>query len=161
LINRLVIYQLLQNMTRRLATERVSTMPSLVKRTLFDEDPTPAIMQDKKEPPAVQKPFTKTYRIYGDAGRRDAIIALLKQQHRGEPFLQPFMDHLLKIDVFKLDPYKKMEFDLSQFGIKFTFLTSFEGEDEMSYPISDLSHDPDWRLKRARTWSEWLTDKKI
>jgi hypothetical protein len=120
------------------------------------EDPpvSPIFKNDKK---VAQKAFSKTYRLFGTKGRRDAIIAIIKQQHSSEPFVAPFVDHLNKIGKEKLDPYSKMVFDLSQFNIQLTFLTSQAEVSEMSYPISDLSLDPDPSLERPRTFLEWLT----
>jgi hypothetical protein len=110
-----------------------------------------------QEKPTLQKPFSKTYNLYGDRNRRDAIIALIQQQHRGDPFVVPFVSHLQKIGKEKLDPYKKMEFTLHEFGVTLIFLTSYEEESEMAYPIADLTSEPDFRLKRPRTLFEWLS----
>lgn len=116
-------------------------------------------MKSKPASPAVQKAFSKTYNLYGIEKRRDAIIALIQQQHRGEPFVAPFVAHLQKIGAEKLDPYSKMEFHLQQFGIQLTFLTSSRDEGEMNYPIADLIDEPDFRLKREKTFFEWLTGR--
>ena len=120
----------------------------------------PTMLKAPENPkPVLQKPFSKTYNLYGFENRRDAIIALLRQQHRGEPFLDPFIGHLQKIGEDKLDPYKKMEFSLHEYGIVLTFLTSYHEESEMAYPITDLTSDPDFRLARKKTFFEWLTGK--
>ena len=117
-------------------------------------------MATRPEAPAVQKSFSKSYNLYGSKNRRDAIIALIQQQHRGEPFVAPFVAHLHQIGKPKLDSYKKMEFHLYEYGIHLTFLTSHETEDEMEYPISDLTDEPDFRLKREATLFEWLSGRK-
>ena len=103
------------------------------------EDPPIEAISFKNEKKVVQKAFRKTYRLFGTKGRRDAIIAIIRQQHGSDPFVAPFVDHLNKIGKDKLDPYSKMEFDLSQFNIQLTFLTSQAEVSEMSYPIPDLS----------------------
>ena len=121
------------------------------------EDPPIEAISFKNEKKVVQKAFRKTYRLFGTKGRRDAIIAIIRQQHGSDPFVAPFVDHLNKIGKDKLDPYSKMEFDLSQFNIQLTFLTSQAEVSEMSYPIPDLSMDPDPSLERPRTFLEWLT----
>ena len=113
-------------------------------------------IKTKPASPVVQKSFTKTYNLFGSEKRRDAIIALIQQQHRGDPFVVPFVAHLLQIGVDKLDSYSKMEFHLQQFGIHLTFLTSSRDESEMNYPIADLTDEPDFRLKREKTFFEWL-----
>jgi hypothetical protein len=112
-----------------------------------------------KEP--IQKSFTKTYKLYGEDRRRDAIIALIQQQHRGELFVAPFVTHLKMIDPYKMDEYSKLEFKLLEFGIELTFLTSNPDESELFYPIPDLTMDPDPRLKRMRTFMEWISGTKI
>jgi len=113
-------------------------------------------MKAKSASPVVQKPFTKSYNLFGSEKRRDAIVALIQQQHRGEPFVVPFVAHLKQIGTDKLDAYSKMEFHLQEFGIHLTFLTSSRDENEMNYPIADLTDEPDFRLKRERTFFEWL-----
>lgn len=120
------------------------------------EEPPVEAVTFKNEKKVAQKAFSKTYRLFGTKGRRDAIIAIIKQQHSSEPFVAPFVDHLNKIGKEKLDSYSKMVFDLSQFNIQLTFLTSQAEVSEMSYPISDLSLDPDPSLERPRTFLEWL-----
>ena len=112
-----------------------------------------------QEKPVLQKPFSKTYNLYGDKNRRDAIVALIQHQHRGEPFVVPFVAHLQQIGKEKLDSYKKMEFTLHEFGITLTFLTSHSDDSEMAYPIADLTSEPDFRLKRQRTFMEWLSGR--
>lgn len=116
----------------------------------------PVIMREKPAGPTVQKAFSKTYNLYGSEKRRDAIVALIQQQHRGELFVAPFVAHLQKIGAEKLDPYSKMEFQLQEFGIHLTFLTSYREESEMNYPIANLNDEPDFRLKREKTFFEWL-----
>lgn len=108
----------------------------------------------------LQKSFTKTYRVFGEDKRRDAIIALIQHQHRGEPFVAPFVAHLMKIGPYKMDVYSKIEIQLLEYGIQLTFLTSTTEEFEMDYPIPDLTREPDPRLKRDRTFMEWLRGVK-
>jgi hypothetical protein len=108
----------------------------------------------------LQKSFTKTYRVFGEDRRRDAIIALIQHQHRGEPFVAPFVAHLMKIGPYKMDVYSKIEIQLLEYGIHLTFMTSTTEESEMDYPIPDLTREPDPRLKRDRTFMEWLKGVK-
>jgi hypothetical protein len=137
-------------------------MSSLTKRAVQQKGQGQEVetMRDRQKAPAVQQPFTKTYRLFGTEKRRDAIIALIQQQHRGEPFVAPFVEHLKKIGKDKLDPYSKMEFTLGEYNIRLTFLTSTFEVSEMAYPIADLANEPDHRLRRNRTFLEWLTGPK-
>ena len=113
------------------------------------------VSQEKKDD-IKQKAFTQTYNLFGFAGHRDNIIALLNQRHRGEPFLAPFTAHLKKIGAEKLDDYSKMEFHLTEYNIHLTFKTSRLEEAEMSYPIADLTSEPDFRLKAPKSWFQRL-----
>jgi hypothetical protein len=132
----------------------------MLRQKKVKEDPPVVALAFKNEKKVAQKAFSKTYRLFGTKGRRDAIIATIRNQHGSEPFVAPFIDHLNKIGREKLDPYSKMVFDLSQFNIQLTFLTSQLEVSEMSYPIPDLSMDPDPSLERPRTFLEWLTGPK-
>jgi hypothetical protein len=149
-----------ENMMRPRSQPGSSTMSKLTKKTPNEATttPTPFIV---KEPTTFQKSFTKTYKLFGEEKRRDAIIALIQHQHRSEPFVVPFVAHLMNIDPYKLDGYGKLEFKLLEFGIELTFLTWGPDESEMSYPIANLSDEPDHRLKRSRTFMEWIRGTKI
>jgi hypothetical protein len=135
-------------------------MSKLTKKTPKEFNTTPALFI-VNEPATVQKSFAKTYKLFGEEKRRDAIIALIQHQHRSEPFVVPFVTHLLNIDPYKLDNYGKLEFKLLEYGIDLTFLTWGPDESEMSYPIANLSDEPDHRLKRSRTFMEWMRGTKI
>lgn len=111
---------------------------------------------NEKREEVKQKAFTQTYNLFGLHGHRDNIIALLNQRHRGEPFLEPFTAHLKKIGADKLDNYSKMEFHLTGYNIHLTFKTIHSEEAEMSYPIADLSAEPDFRLKAQKSWFQRL-----
>ena len=136
------------------------TMSKLTKRTPKDAETTAAPYM-VKEPVTVQKSFTKTYKLFGEERRRDAIIALIQHQHRSEPFVVPFVAHLMNIDPYKLDNYGKLEFKLLEYGIELTFLTWGPDDSEMSYPIANLTDEPDHRIKRSRTFMEWIRGTKI
>jgi hypothetical protein len=114
------------------------------------------ISQQEKREEVKQKAFTQTYNLFGLHGHRDNIIALLNQRHRGEPFLNPFTAHLKKIGADKLDNYSKMEFHLTEYNIHLTFKTIKTEEGEMSYPIGDLTSEPDFRLKATKSWFQRL-----
>ena len=71
-------------------------MSSLVKKRLGKSAEETPVMQTQ-EKPILQKPFSKTYTLYGTHNRRDAIIALIQQQHRGEPFVVPFVPYVTAV----------------------------------------------------------------
>jgi hypothetical protein len=135
-------------------------MSKLTKKTPKESIVTPTPFK-VNEPVTVQKSFTKTYKLFGEERRRDAIIALIQHQHRSEPFVVPFVAHLKMIDPYKLDNYGKLEFKLLEYGIELTFLTWGPDDSEMSYPIANLTDEPDHRIKRSQTFMEWIRGTKI
>jgi len=105
----------------------------------------------------VQPSFTKTYLLYGVKNRRDAIIALVQQQHGVEPFVGPFVAHMKEVGKKALDAFSKITMHLLEYNIHLTFVTSNFVPSEFDYTIEALAAEPDFRIKRARTFLEWLT----
>ena len=105
----------------------------------------------------VQQSFAKTYLLYGVKNRRDAIIALVQQQHGGEPFAAPFVAHMKEVGKKALDSFSKITLHLLEYNIHLTFVTSNFVPSEFEYTIETLSSEPDFRIKRAKTFLEWLT----
>ena len=105
----------------------------------------------------IQQSFSKTYLLYGIKNRRDAIIALVQQQHGGEPFVAPFVVHMKEVGKKALDSFSKITMHLLEYNIHLTFVTSNFVPSEFEYTIEALSVEPDFRIRRKRTFLEWLT----
>ncbi len=105
----------------------------------------------------IQQSFAKTYLLFGVKNRRDAIIALVQQQHGGEPFVGPFVVHMKEVGKKALDAFSKINIHLLEYNIHLTFVTSNFVPSEFDYTIEALSAEPDVRIRRKRTFLEWLT----
>jgi hypothetical protein len=84
-------------------------------------------------------------------GVRDAIINILTRDFPREPFLFPFMDHLLKMGTNSLDPYSELVFELQEYNVRLIFRADRPTEHDMSYKVPDLRLDPDPRLMAPPT----------
>jgi hypothetical protein len=84
-------------------------------------------------------------------GVRDAIIGIITRDFPREPFLFPFMSHLLKMGNNSLDPYSELVFEIQEYSVRLIFRADRPVAHEMSYKIPDLSLDPDPRLTAPPT----------
>jgi hypothetical protein len=84
-------------------------------------------------------------------GVRDAIVNIIARDFPREPFLFPFMSHLLKMGPNSLDPYSELVFELQEYNVRLIFRADRLTDSEMSYKIPDLSLDPDPRLMAPPT----------
>lgn len=105
----------------------------------------------------IQQSFAKTYLLFGVKNRRDGIIAAIQQQHGGEPFVAPFVVHMKEVGKKALDAFSKITLHLLEYNIHLTFVTSNFVPSEFDYTIETLSAEPDFRIRRKRTFLEWLT----
>ena len=85
--------------------------------------------------------------------KRDAIIDLIRLNHKDDTFTTPFVAHLMKIGKKSLDEYSELEFLLKEYGQRLVFTSSRMEKNEMTYTIPDLSLEPDVRLAARKGWS--------
>jgi hypothetical protein len=108
----------------------------------------------------MENPFQKTHLLYGLKKRRDAIITLVEDRYKEEPFAAPFIEHMKKIRKKSLDEYSKIIIHILEYNVDLTFVTSNFVENALEYSIEALTAEPDYRFRRAKTFLEWLTGPK-
>jgi hypothetical protein len=95
----------------------------------------------------LQKPLRQTYYLNSCyVGVRDRIIKVIEENHKGDAFAAPFIKHLKKLGIHKLDIYSEIEFNITEYNVNLLFKMSREIAEEMTYTLPDLSLEPDLRL---------------
>jgi hypothetical protein len=96
---------------------------------------------------SLQRPIRQQYNLGGcETKVRDRIIALVQTNYGKDPFAEPFLTHLKKIGVHKLDTYSEIEFNITEYNVNLIFKMRRDEEDAMTYTLPDLSLEPDPRL---------------
>jgi len=94
----------------------------------------------------LQRPIKQTYNLGCELDVRDRIIQVVKENHGRDPFATPFVNHLKKIGMYKLDIYSEIEFNITEYNVNLTFKMRRDREEAMTYTLPDLSLEPDHRL---------------
>lgn len=104
----------------------------------------------------LQRPIKQTYSLGCETDVRDRIIQVVRDNHGKDAFVEPFINHLKQIGMYKLDIYSEIEFNITEYNVNLTFKLRRAEEEAMTYTLPDLSLEPDHRLCDNPVRKRWL-----